>query len=50
VTSSGLKTSKEGDLLIVSKSELIDPLTKSDDIKKVMTEKKDWLKTNINKG
>ena len=49
MTSSGLKTSKEGDLLIVSKSELIDPLTKSDDIKKVMTEK-DWLKTNINKG
>ena len=49
VTTAGLKSSKEGDLLIVSKSELIDPATKSDDIKGVMT-KKDWMKTNINQG
>jgi hypothetical protein len=49
VTTAALKSSKEGDLLIVSKIELIDPSTKSDDIKGVMT-KKDWLKTNINQG
>ncbi len=49
VTAAGLKTSKEGDLLIVSKSELIDPLTKSDDIKSVMGQK-EWLKDNINQG
>jgi hypothetical protein len=45
ISTSGLKAIKEGDLLILSKVDLLDG---SDDIKPKMTA--DWLKENVNIG
>ena len=45
ISSSGLKSIKEGDLLILSKKDLIEGY---DDIKPKMTS--EWLKLNVNMG